>query len=87
METTPLPATTNCVSDTVHDILPQIVKSRKTGALSQEEFENQVRRISAERFQPRGLALQMKEISAEKIRFLIIALQGGILCHTVDLSV
>lgn len=85
MEATPKPTTSNYVSATVHEVLPRIVKSRTAGELSQAEFENEVKRISAERFQPRGLALQFKEMSAERVRFLIVALQGGILCHTVDL--
>ena len=72
------------VDATVHDELPRIVKSRTAGELSQAEFEDQVRKISRERFQPRGLMLQIKEISARRARFLIRACQTGILCHTVD---
>ena len=60
-----------------HIVLTQAVRHRRRGAITDDVFSAQLRRIAKEELEPRGLELMMRELSSGMTRFLIKAKNTG----------
>ena len=61
----------------VRIVLIQAAQHRRRGAISEEMFVAQVHRLEREELEPRGLELQVRDLSCGSTRFLVRAKSTG----------
>jgi hypothetical protein len=87
MDPSPPHSDPNGIDAVVEEMLPRLLGFFVAGQVSRTQFEEQIRQLSKRRFQPRGLMLQIKHVTASHARFLIVASRSGVLCHTIDFDI
>jgi hypothetical protein len=68
----------------VRIVLTQAARYRRRGAISEEVFDTQVRRLSREELEPRGLELLVQHLSCGTTRFIVKATSTGIVRDMID---
>jgi hypothetical protein len=68
----------------VRIVLTQAARNRRRGAIPEEMFEAQVRRLSREELEPRGLELLVRDLPWGSTRFLVKAKTTGMVCDMIE---
>jgi hypothetical protein len=66
------------VPEIVLIILNQLTRLRAENAITEQKFETQLSRLSAEELQPRGLSLTVRELPEGHRRFVIQDARGAV---------
>src|SRR4051812_7502286 len=66
------------VPEIVHIVLNQLTRLRAENAITEQKFETQLSRLTAEELQPRGLSLTVRELPAGHRRFVIEDARGRV---------
>lgn len=70
----------------VRIIITQASRWRVDGAITEEVFEEQMRRITCEELEPKGLTLLVRRLPAGRMRFLIKQKSTGAVCEMMDFA-
>src|SRR5260221_90323 len=65
-------------------VLTQAAQFRRRGAITEETFESQLRRLAREELEPRGLELLVRDLPGGTTRFVVKAKATGIVCDMID---
>lgn len=71
-----IPSSTN-IPEIVPIVLTQADRQRRAGTLSEEIYDNQVRRLVKEELEPRRLTLLIRGLADGRTRFLIKCASSG----------
>jgi hypothetical protein len=66
------------VPEIVHIVLNQLTRLRAENAITEQKFETQVSRLTAEELQPRGLSMTVRELPQGHRRFVIQDARGRV---------
>ena len=70
----------------VQIVITQAVRHRAAGAISDQVFEEQIRRIAREELQPKDLTLLVRELPAGRTRFLVKKRGTGAVCEMLEFA-
>jgi hypothetical protein len=68
----------------VRIVLTQAARYRQRGAIPEEMFEAQIRRLAREELEPRGLELLVRDLPCGTTRFVVKAKTTGIVRDMID---
>jgi hypothetical protein len=66
------------VPEIVQIVLNQLTRLRAENAITEQKFETQLNRLTAEELQPRGLSLSVRELPEGHRRFVIQDARGAV---------
>jgi len=76
----------NSVPTLVRIIITQASRWRAEGAITEEIFQQQVRRVAREELEPKGLALLVRDLPGGRTRFIIKQQETGAVCEMMDFA-
>ncbi len=68
----------------VRIVLTQAARFRQRGAITQQMFESQIRRLAREELEPRGLELLVRDLPCGTTRYVVKTKITGMVCDMVD---
>ena len=71
----------------VRIVLIQAARFRRRGAITEETFQAQVRRLAREELEPQGLELLVRDLSCGTTRFIVKAKTSGSVRDIIDCPV
>jgi hypothetical protein len=76
----------NSVSTLVRIIISQASRWRAEGTISEEIFQQQMRRVAREELEPKGLTLLVRDLPGGRTRFLFKKHPTGAVCEMMDFA-